>query len=367
MDLRYWLAEALTGDVGPEVKLQGSPRFSSRFGGGDFAADIMLGHLRTRSGARDSAAINEVLSWTEGGKFTIVITHGNVCRGEWLIWKSSPVDSDAPISVSGFELDGYPAFRSLNANYQFTAADQLHIGSRLLRDAFYSHQDFAITIPWPTSGINRAVDYKSHTAYYSDVLEEITAPDDGFQWRVVHDVEWADARPVRVVRRVQFGQPELRRSSSLRMSMGGEDGRQGNLVRFPRPGRDFSKYAQSVYGFGRGEGAKQQWVGLSDPTLTNQGHLIVTKNITFPGATNTSALRSLTRGALEEAQNLQEPIRATVMADKVPAIPRVGDVIPVDVVANHAWPYGFEGDLHVGQVELRPSGNDLQSIDLLAI
>lgn len=368
MELRYWLGEALTGDLGPEVRVQGTPQFTSRFGGGPFQADIMLGDLRTLTGERDAAALREVLSWTGGGKFTFVATYGDICVGEWLIWRADEVQTDGPVTVRGFELDGYPAFRSINDDYKYTDGDQGAIAARLLRDAFYSYQDFQITVPWPIMGITRSIDHKSHTAYYSEVLEEISAPTDGFQWRVVPQIErFNDNRPVKVSRRVVFGQPTLRQSSLLRLYQADEGARYGNVLSFPRPARDFSKYAQSVYGFGRGQGAKQQWVGLSDPTLTNQGHLIVTKNVTFSEAATPASLTALTRAALVEAQELREPASATVIADKANTIPRVGDVVPVEVRPNHAWPDGFIGDLQVGQVDLRPNGNHLETFTLLGI
>lgn len=368
MELRYWLTEALSGTIGPEVRVQGSPQFGSRFGGGTFSADLMLGHLRTVTGGLDFRAINEVLSWADGGRYSITVTQGTDCAGEWLIWRTNPVDGDGPVGVSGFELDGYPAFRSLNDDYVGGNFDQLNLAARLLRDAFYSHQDFAITVPWIDSalGSNRTISYPSHSAYYDEVIEEISAPVDGFQWRVVPTVRWENHRPVRVEREVVYGEPELRRTYPTRLFSGGDGSRQGNLASFPRPARDFSKYAQSVYGWGRGEGAKQSWVGLSDPTLTNEGFLIVTKNVDFPDVSDQS-LTALTRGELAAAQELREPLRATVLADGVPSIPRVGDVVDVQIGRSVAWPNGFEGSLQVGEVSLNPDGGRLNTFDLLAL
>lgn len=369
MELRYWLADTLSGTIGPEVKIQGEPRFTSRFGGGDFTADIMLGHLRTLDGGLDAAAIHEVLSWTVGGKHSLVVTAGTSYSGEWLIWRSDSVDRDGLARVSGFELDGYPAFRSLNDDYRFTDTDQLTMGARLLRDAFYSYQPFEITVPWATSpsGTTRTVDFRSHTAYYDEALEEISAPVDGFQWRVVPTVQWSNHRPVKVERRVEFGEPEIRRQANIYLRTGVEGSRDGNLLSFPRTATDFSKYAQSVYGWGRGEGAKQSWVGLSNPNLTNQGHLIVTKNVTFSNATTDRSLTALTRAALAESQLLREPSRASVLASKVPRIPSVGDVVSVRVGSSVAWPNGHSGEMQVGQVEMRPNGNHLETFDLLAV
>lgn len=368
MELRYWLANALTGDIGPEVRLQGSPQFTSKFGGGTFTADIMLGHLRRLDGSLDAAAVLEVLSWSEGGKYSLVVTSSTSYSGEWLIWRRDPINEGGPARISGFELDGYPAFRSLNDDY-VGGFDQLNIAARLLRDAFYSHQPLAITVPWIDSatGVRRSISHKSHTAYYDEVLDEISAPVDGFQWRVVPEVVWENHRPVKVNRRVEYGEPEIRRPSNVRLFQGSEGYRQGNVVSFPRPAQDFSKYAQSVYGWGRGEGAKQQWVGLSDPTLTNDGHLIVTKNVTFSGASNVASLTALTRAELRAAQELREPVQVTVLADKVAGISSVGDVVPVRIMTSEAWPGGYDADMQVGQVVLRPDGNHLERFDLLAI
>lgn len=367
MELRYWLAETLTGNIGPEVRVQGSPSFVSQFGGGTFTADLMVQDMRTLDGRLDTGAISRVLSWSEGGKYSLLATYGRVCVGEWLIWRTDPVSADAPVRVTGFELDGYPAFRSLNDDYVYRSADQMHIASRLLRDAFYSYQDFEINVPWPDSGIHRSISHQSHTAYYDEVLDEISSPVDGFQWRVLPRVDWPAERPLKVTRRVEFGQPELRVPSSVVLRSGDEGTRHGNLVDFPRPARDFSKYAQSVYGWGRGEGAKQQWVGLSDPTLTNQGHLIVTKNVTFPGTATSSSLEALTRAELVAAQELREPVQATVLADRLPMVPRVGDVLEIEVRASSAWPGGYRGSMQVGRVELNPTGNHLDTLKLLAL
>ena len=368
MELRYWLTEALSGVIGPEVTVQGAPRFESRFGGGTFEADLMLGHLRTTSGGLDFRAISEVLSWADGGRYSITVTQGTACVGEWLIWRTHPVDGEGPVKVSGFELDGYPAFRSLNDNYRGRTLDQINLAARLLRDAFYSYQPFQITVPWLDSarGVTRDVNFRSHTMYYGEALEEIASPDDGFQWRVIPTVIWENHRPVRVERAVVYGEPELRTTYPTRLYSSGDGTRQGNLLSFPRPARDFSKYAQSVYGFGRGQGAKQQWVGLSDPTLTNQGFLIVTKNVDFPNVSPQS-LTSLTRAALRDAQELREPLRATILAGGVPSVPRVGDVARVKVDRCVAWPNGFEGSLQVGEVSLNPDGGRLNTFDLLAI
>src|SRR5699024_4611778 len=144
-----------------------------------------------------------------------------------------------------------------------------------------------------SSSVPRTMDYKSHSAYYSDILDEISRPDDGFEWRVRTTPVWDGTELVSVERTVVFGQPVLAAPTSIELVAGEPGTRHGNAV--ISGGRDFSRYAQSVYGIGSGEGVKQRWVGLSDPTLTNAGYLNSTKNVSFPGVADVPTLTKLTQ------------------------------------------------------------------------
>lgn len=352
MDVTAWVCEAQSGNVVGRMPLAHGASFSSRFGGGAFTAQVPLGTLRTRDGSGpDLPAIRDALAWCDGGKHTLLLTEGDRTLGEWLIWTHTPATPDGMMTISGFEWDGYPKFRSLNDDYVYkTATDIGTITRRLLQDAFSSYQSTQITVPAFTAGRTTTIEHKSHTAYYQDVLDELEAV--GVEWRVQSEAVWSGGAAVRADRTVLWGAPEITRSTSTVLRYYDPHSRAGNLARFERS-RDFSKYAQSMYGWGGGEGAKQRWVGLSDPTLTNQGYLIVTKNETFPGKVLPAQLTQLTQHALDEAQYLWGPTDATVDSELIPAWPRVGDRVSCQIGWSWSYPDGFDGTLRVGEVAFK--------------
>lgn len=367
-EIRAWAVHALTGDVAGEIRLAGHSRFASRFGGGDFSAGVSVGHLLRRDGqGMDWPAVQRVVEWCTGGRYTLALTHDDTLLGEWLIWSHEETTDDGVIAVRGFEWDGYPAFRSLNDNYIFSSSDQLTIARRLLNDAYTSYQpSMQITFQQHGSGVTREMKYYSHSAYYSDLLEEIASPDDGFDWRVTVAPEWGNGQLQRVLRHVHFGHPVLSRATDIVVDHDGPGARSGNCVSF-RQGYDFSKSAQSVYGIGAGEGAKQLWEGLSDPRWTNQGYLITTRNVSFPGVDKRPALRALTRGALAEAAELRDPAQATLLTEKIPAWPRLGDVVELDIEPTYSLPQGRTGTVRVGEVAFSLDGHRTHTVDLQAI
>src|SRR5690625_4063004 len=102
--VRAWAVHALTGQVAGEVRLAGSSRFASRFGGGDFSAGISVGHLLRRDGrGMDWAAVQRVVEWCTGGRYTLALTAGSALLGEWLIWRHEETTDDGTIHVRGFE------------------------------------------------------------------------------------------------------------------------------------------------------------------------------------------------------------------------------------------------------------------------
>lgn len=364
MDLRYWLAEARSGTIRSEAPLSQVRQLTSRFGGGPCRVTLDGASMVNLDGSVSLPAIEALRDISRAGRASLVVTQGTRTVGEWLIWTPGDVSWDGSMPLAGMEWDGYPKFRSLNDNYIYKNVRQGTILHDLLADAFTSYQSMVeFTVPAWTFGPSRSMDHKSHTGYYQDLLDELEDPDDGVQWRVVPTVSWSGGRAVSVTRTVTAASPRLTRSVDERLWW---DRGRGNLIDFPAPGVDFSRYAQSLYGWGAGEGTKQRWVGLSDPTLTNAGHLIVTKNVSFPGTTDVSTLTALTRGALTDAQTLADPIRATVEADGISSIPRVGDRLPVKIAPCAPWPDGLDSHFQVGEVALSPDGNRLAQIGLLA-
>ncbi len=366
---RFWAAEALSGDIVGEFVMSGSSSWSSRFGGGTFSANVSLAHLHTRGGTRpDWGAVERVMAWCTGGKYTVVISQGSRTVGEWLVFSHEPTTADGTVPISGFEWDGYPSLRSLNSVYKYNDVEQLTIAKDLLTDVFLSFQsELNLDVPTPTaSGVKRDLDYKNQSAYYSDLLEEISSPDDGFDWRVRPSLVWENGAPVRVDRTVQYGYPVLQRSTAIVVDHDGPGARSGNCVEFTQ-GYDFSRAAQSVYGIGAGEGSKRLIVGLTDTGLSNQGYLATTKHVSFPSVKKVSTLTNLTRGELVAAQDLRDPMRARLLIEKTQQWPLVGDRVGLDIEPTYAFPDGVTGTARLGEVSLSIDGHFTSTVDVQAL
>lgn len=366
---RFWAVEALSGDVVGEFRLVGRSSWSCRFGGGTFRAGVSLGHLRTRNGSGpDWGAVDRVMSWCTGGRFNVVVSQGSRTVGEWLIFSHEPTTADGVVPISGFEWDGYPAFRSLNSIYKYDDVEQLTIAKDLLEDVFLSFQhELNLDVPTPTpSGVKRDLDYKNQSAYYGDLLDEISLPDDGFDWRVKPSLVWQNGAPVRVDRTINYGHPHLQRSTDLVVDHDGPGARSGNCPSFTQ-GYDFARAAQSVYGIGTGEGSKRLIVGLTDNTLANQGYLATTKHVSFPSVKKVSTLTNLTRGELVAAQELRDPMQARLMIEKLPNWPQVGDQVSLDIEPTFAFPDGVTGTARLGEVSLSIDGHHTGFVDVQAL
>ena len=369
MRLRYWIADAKSGTVLGEVRPSGSSNFSSKLGGGTCGLTVSLSHLTTLDGRQmDAAAVVRTMGFLTGGRRTVVVTdHAQRCLGEWLLMQRVRASGPGTATLRGMEWDGYPALRSLNANYKDAGTEQLLIARVLLEDAFRSfNAGMQIAIPNVTSGVGRNLDYKSHSAYYSDVLDEISAPDDGFEWAVEITPSWDGSQLVSVSRAVVFGHPVLARASDVRFELASPGSRRGTAVSIDG-GDDFARYAQSVYGIGAGSGEKQRWVGLSDPTLTNAGYLNSTKNVTFSGVSDMATLTALTQGALSAAQDLRDPFVAVGFVDKLAALPRKGTRVQLVAEPTWAWPEGLDEQVRVGEVSFSPSGYVCEHVKIQAI
>lgn len=368
MRIRAWVCHALTGDVLGELTLSGGSSFQNRFGGGTCRLSVSLAHLTTRDGLGvDWAAVSGTHDRITPGRSTVLITAGTQVLGEWIVMQSAVSDPASTLDISGMEWAGYPALRSLNDNFHHENVEQMVIARKAWNQAFLSFNGaMAITIPTSGStGVTRNMDHDSHGAYYSDVLEEIADAEDGFEWHVDVSATFSGDVPTRANRQVVWGAPVLQRGSPLALNMFEPGSRQGNLMSVSG-GLSFARYAQSVYGIGAGEGDDRRWVGLSDPSGTNAGNLNSTKNVSFPGISDTPTLTKLTQAELERAQDLRDPYEVTARLDKLPTLPRVGYAASVNVTRSLAFPAGLSETLRIGQVDYSPSGHEVSTVSLLA-
>lgn len=370
MRLRFWAAEALSGTVVGELRVKGSVRLTSRLGGGTASVPVSLGHLTTRDGRGiDFAAVIRTLGLITPGKRSIVVTdHLRRVLGEWVVMRKPTANDDGTVTVTGMEWAGYPALRSLNADFVYkNPTDQLVIARALLVGAFTSfNAGMQITIPSPMGAVTRTMDRRAQSCYFADALEEIADPDDGFEWTVESTGEWTGGVLTRVVRAVVFGQPKLARSSDVVFELGPHGSRRGSALAIDG-GEDYSRYAQSVYGIAAGAGSKQLKVGLSDPTLTNQGYLNSTKNVSFPNVKSTAVLTKRTQAVLTAAQDLRDPFEATGWIEKLADLPRVGTSVRLRSGLNFAHPAGLDVAARVGEVSFITSGHQCSLVTVKAI
>lgn len=365
--VRVWVAEALSGTIVGEVTLSGSSTWGSRFGGGTFKASISTGHLRSRTGGTlDWAAIGQVVEWTTGGKYTLVLTLGTVCLGEWLIMeRTEGTTEDGVVPVAGVEWDGYPAFRYLERDLRYTSAPRMQLASILLTEVFTQGQSgMQITVPGQSGlGSRVAMDHRRASAYYSDVLEEIADVDDGFDWRIVPTVSWSGGAPTRVVRTVQFGAPVLARNSGLVIDYDGPGFRSGNCIDYRR-GFDYSRSAAKVWGAGAGQGDDQVTWEATWPELTSQGFVLTSSIVSRPSIKDSDALGYVVRGERDAAKNVHDPARATVLLAKIPSFPRVGDAVTVDIEPTYSLPNGREGSMVLGETSLTLDGHFAHTVNI---
>lgn len=369
MRLRFWAADAKSGDVVGELRAVGGGRLVSRLGGGTFSMNASLQHLKTHDGKRmDVAAVSRTLGLGVGGRRSVIVTdHAKRCLGEWVILQRGRSTSEGVMPLRGMEWAGYPALRSLNDDFIYSGTEQLTIARQLLQGAFQSFNlGMQITIPTATSGVTRKLERRSHSAYFADALDEIAAPDDGFEWHVDITPEWDGDRLVSVSRAVVFGHPTLARASNVVFEAAGPGSRRGNALDI-QGGDDFSRYAQSVYGIGAGSGEKRLWVGLSDPTLTDAGYLNSTKNVSFPGIEDEGVLTALTRAALSDAQELRDPFQAIGYVEKLADLPRVGTRVRLESEPTWGYPEGLDESVRVGEVAYSPNGHQCSTVTVQAI
>ena len=367
MDVKLWAVNALSGSVVGELHAV-SGSLSQRFGGGTCQVTIPLAHLTKRGGSEvDWPAVSRMIGLVTGGKRTLILTAGSAVLGEWLLMERPESISDDTVTVQGIEWDGYPALRSLHASYEYTSTDQLTIARTLLTDAFQGWQEtFQITVPTATSGVRRTVSWRTREGYYSDALDEIMLPDDGFDWRVEHTGTWSGEALTKVTRGVVFGSPVLSRSTSIVASHDGPGTRSGNCLSYAQDW-DFGQYLHSVYAWGSGNGAKQLFYEAADNTLANAGFVKITKNLSFPDVTRSAVLKSLADAVLSAGQNLRAPAKLSLRVDRIPTLPRVGDVIAARIAPTWTMPDGFTGTMRVGEATFPIEAGRMSTVEIGAI
>lgn len=367
MDVRFWSINALTGTVAGELPAC-SGTVSSRFGGGTATIQIPLAHLRTRnSDGVDWNAVKRVLALVSGGNHTIVVTHGTTVLGEWLLMKRPENIASGVIQVEGMEWDGYPALRSLHASYTYTNVDQLTIARDLLLGAFPGWQEsFAITVPTVNSGVRRTAEWRTREGYYSDALEEISLPEDGFDWRIEFTGTWEGGNLTRVNRTVRFGSPIISQPSPITVRHDGPGTRSGNCTRFEQV-VDVNQYLHSVYAWGAGDGAKRLFYEAADNGLTREGFVKITKNLTYPDVTNPTVLKNLSDAVLTAAQQLRTPATMDLITDKISALPRLGDIVRAEIAPTWSIPDGYSTQLRVGEVSYAVVGGQTSIVSVGAI
>ena len=368
MDVRLWACNALTGAVAGELPPP-SGKFTQKFGGGTCDVTVPLGNLRKRgTSAPDWPAVKQVTNLLTTGTRTLALTAGTTVLGEWWLVERPEQIAQGAVNVRGVEWDGYPAMRSLHASYKYaTATEQLAIARTLLIDAFRGWQEsFQITVPTQTSGVKREAEWRTREGYYSDALDEISQPEDGFDWRVTLTGTWAGGNLTKVNRAVRFGHPTIKQATQIKVRHDGPGTRSGNCPTFEQT-IDSRNYLHSVYAWGAGDGAKKLFYEKADNTLANQGHLKVTRNLSWPNVTRRSALKALADGVLAEGQELRDPAKFTLIVDRVPALPVLGDLVEAQVAPTWTIPDGYTGTLRVGEVSLPVEAGRVGLIEVGAI
>ena len=370
MRLRYWILDAKPGTVVGEVAASGSPSLTSRLGGGECTLPVSLSHPAREDGEGiDVDAVKRTIALIDGGRRSLVVTDEQkriVGATEWVLMSRERSTVGGVMTVHGMEWDGYPALRSLNDDFVYAGTDQLTIARHLLTGAFLSfNAGMQMSIPVATSGVARKLERRAQTAYFSDALDEIASPENGFEWAVEVSPVWNGDDLASVSRQVVFGHPTLARASSIVFDQASPGSRRGNATEITG-GDDFARYAQSVYGIGAGEGKKQRKVGLSDPTLTNAGYLNSTKNVTFPDVKDLDVLEALTLGELIRSQDLRDPFKATGIVERLAGLPTKGTQLRLKSAPTWGFPDGLDTALRVGEVSFQPTGHDCELVTVLA-
>ena len=357
MRVRFWLSMPRTGVVVQELTGDVEADLVARLGGGTASFTLPLGSLKLHDGSPDWAAVERIISQTRPGRRSVIATSGEEVLGEWLISERKldwPTDQ---VSMSGVELDVYPASRSIHTTRDYTNANLGTVVSQLLKDVYHHYLSGGVTAPTPyfdleipTPSTSKTVTLlaKFREGYLSDALSELS---DVVEWRIEHTPTGQDGALVSVARAVRFGIPTLKGSTNTRFWVGPYGSRQGNVTELSGS-ESWLNYASTVQGLGAGQGGKKlvEQILASDLPGGTAGGVMRVINVDFPDVTNRAVLRRLALAALVDRQDISAPWALTSLVDRLQALPRVGRSVGLDVAAQPILPAGLSETFRVGEV-----------------
>lgn len=360
MRVRAWAVEALTGNVVSELHLGEDSEFSVRLDGGECTANVMVGHLTTRDGSQmDTPAVERVVGWTSPGEYAIAVTdERNRLLGEWWIQARTDDVYNGVLEVSGSGWESYPDFVLLPNDLNVTT-DQTAIARDLLQAAFNADgQNLQISVPSVTTGVVRSMQHDAWATSLGDLVRVLASAEGGFEWVVSSTAEWsADGRPTRIVRTVEFGHPVLARAESMTLTVASPGSRAGMVTRVNR-GVDHSRWASRIAGLGA------ERVAVQATATRPAGRLAVERVKLFTSIRNADEVARLAAGARDAAQQRETPVEVTVLADKIPGWPRMGDQVRVTAGWTPTLPAGWNQVQRVGEVGFSVSAGAVSEVTI---
>lgn len=339
-----WLAaDAKTGVIYGFVPVSSGATCSMAIGTGDCDVTVDLG-LRTRDGTDwDRSAIAALWQALAVGKSTLIAIQGRQVLGEWLITESDPQDQTT-VRFTGASWEAHPDRNQVNVRYS-RIADVADAAATLLRGGFAG---ITITIPALTKmGVNVTLSVDVGASSWASALEQILEGNP-LEWRVRPTLVWSGGVPIRVVRTVQWGVPELSAASPLvavQPSAGVRGGSAGPVARKV----SLSRAVTTVTVLGCGSGSKQVKGSWTSSYAT--GMVPVTRTYSDATAVDLrTANRIAAAHAAESDTDLHEPPSLPLRLDGLAGWPEPGDQIAMRIGWTPACPDPPTGTVRAGKV-----------------
>ena len=357
MDVKFWLLDVFSGDVVEEMRAVTTASLTNRFGGGACTITFALGQLTVRDGSgMDWDAITHYSDVLTPGLYSIAATTGTTVLGEWIIYRKDIDSAAQTITVSGQEWEILPSHRSVHTGFLWDPGNVGVILQTLLTQVFKRmiSDPPAISIPLLSTSRTASCEVNVREGYYSDALAQI---EDEVEWRIQVDAAgWNGEALTGVSRTVVAGAPVLSRSTDLRFEVGEYGTRQGNVLAL-RGGEDYTNFSNGIANIGAGDGAKRNVVDTPASYLPSgqwlEGRLIRIVNVQHPGVTSRQVLYSRGMGLIRRMQDMRDPWQFSVLADKIPSVPRVGDRAVLAVARIPVVPGGLVSTVRVGEVTVQ--------------